>query len=520
MVTWGPSTTNIFGTSTPASSTTVGGTTTTAIFGGTPAAGAAPSTPPLTPQAPAGNPPPLSTGFSFGGGAAAPSGGSSVGGGLFGAPAPAPTGGLFGSTSTSAPAPSGGLFGSTPAPATSGGLFGSTPAPAPSGGFFGNNPAPSGGFFGASAPAPSGGLFGAPTPAPSGGLFGASAPAPSAFSSQPSFQSAQNPHQAAYHAHQSASAHQEAARIEEAVANLHSKYSTTAMGTPSVPSSLCAFTAIMYDALTGEQRSAIAALSTTNIQSNNYLNNRMASMSLSATVIPKPPHISQKVWNEAQARNPNPGELTPVALVGASSLHSRLIAQQEKATALADHVSTLKDSLGYLQKACNHSREGIRRASLEQESLQRRLLETMRKVEIIRCMGQPVQSAEREAMERMERLLREVNSLTRGVVEVEERGREQGRAWKKKAVSGLTADLHWLLEKEDKSVLIDVLNEQRSGLEGLGHILKRDERDLGILKEELEKSGNPGSGSGAGCNLANGFLPNVGDGGVAIFTGH
>jgi hypothetical protein len=135
-------------------------------------------------------------------------------------------------------------------------------------------------------------------------------------------------------------------------------------------------------------------------------------------------------------------------------------------------------------------------------------------------MGQPVQSAEREAMERMEKLLREVNYVTRGMVEVEERGREQGRSWKKKAVSGLTKDLHWLLEKEDKAVLMDVLNEQRSGLEGLGHILKRDERDVGIFKEELEKSFNAGSVSGVGNDRTNGFQISVGDGGVAIFTGH
>lgn len=126
-------------------------------------------------------------------------------GGFFGA-APAPSGGLFGSTP--APAPSGGLFGSTPAPAPfgaapSGGLFGS-PAPAPAFGSFGSNPAPA--PFGAPAPAPfgsqapapfgapapaGGGLFGQPAPAPAfgapagGGLFGQPAPAP-AFGAAPS----------------------------------------------------------------------------------------------------------------------------------------------------------------------------------------------------------------------------------------------------------------------------------------------------------------------------------------------
>jgi len=62
--------------------------------------------------------------------------------------------------------PSGSLFGSTTAPAPSGGLFGST-APAPAGGLFGSTTP-------AAAPTPaSGGLFGTPAAAPAGGgLFG------------------------------------------------------------------------------------------------------------------------------------------------------------------------------------------------------------------------------------------------------------------------------------------------------------------------------------------------------------
>ncbi|KAL3778208.1 hypothetical protein ACHAW5_009610 [Stephanodiscus triporus] len=168
------------------------------------------------------------------GAAPAPSTGGLFGGG---APAPAPTGGLFSSFGSPSPAPAfgqpasapafgasaappaGGLFGSAPAPAlTGGGLFGAAPAPAfgqPSpapafgvpapaaGGLFGSAPAPAfgaapqpapsfgaapapafggGGLFGAPAPAPAaGGLFGS-TPAPAaGGLFGSPAPAPSLF---------------------------------------------------------------------------------------------------------------------------------------------------------------------------------------------------------------------------------------------------------------------------------------------------------------------------------------------------
>jgi nuclear pore complex protein Nup98-Nup96 len=139
----------------------------------------------------------------FGAPAPAPFGAPAPAGGLFGSPSPAPasfgaqSSSLFGSNPApapfGAPAPSTGLFGSNPAPApfgapaSSGGLFGSSPAPAPfgapaGGGLFGSNPTPA--PFG--APAPSGGLFGA-TPAPfgapaGGSLFGSNtAPAPGGF---------------------------------------------------------------------------------------------------------------------------------------------------------------------------------------------------------------------------------------------------------------------------------------------------------------------------------------------------
>jgi len=203
--------TNAFGT-TSTNTTFTGGTST---FGATPAApatggmfsyGASNTTPAPTPGA---------SGFSFGSQ-------NTNNKPLFGA-APAPTGGLFGSTTNTqqAPAP---LFGAAPTTSTFGGfgtntsststgLFGNTTAAAPSTGLFGAS-APSSSLFGApatqtapaplfgsnpstssfgtfgaaSSPAPSSGLFGAPTS--SSGLFGAPAtqPAPVApsFGAAPS----------------------------------------------------------------------------------------------------------------------------------------------------------------------------------------------------------------------------------------------------------------------------------------------------------------------------------------------
>eukprot|EP00580_Thalassiosira_gravida_P016911 CAMPEP_0201662950 /NCGR_PEP_ID=MMETSP0494-20130426/4890_1 /ASSEMBLY_ACC=CAM_ASM_000839 /TAXON_ID=420259 /ORGANISM="Thalassiosira gravida, Strain GMp14c1" /LENGTH=469 /DNA_ID=CAMNT_0048141429 /DNA_START=82 /DNA_END=1491 /DNA_ORIENTATION=- len=450
MVTWGANTTATFGTNTAAASAVPAPAAGGFSFGG--ATATAPATPPAACQPAPSNPPPL--------------GAAPAAGGLFCAPAPAPAaGGLFGSTP--ATAPSGGLFGATPAPAA-GGLFGST-APAPA----------AGGLFGAPAPTPA---FGAAAPAPAfgGAAFGTQQPQQQQQQQQQQYQQQQyqqaNPHQAAMHAHQSASQRQEAARIEEAIYNLHSKYSPVAanpsnpaLASYNAPSSLCAFTAVLYDPLPPEHR---------------------AQGHLSA---PKPPHISNPVWNEALARNPDPRELMPVPLVGAPALHTRIVSQQEKANALASHAKKLGQSLQFLEKAARSSKDAAKQSNAQQEALRRRLMEVMRKVEIVRCMGQPTTSAEVESRRRLGEIARQAGFVGTSLADLEERGRQQARTWRTRGATTESRQQQSSrssepLREQDKVELFQVLNEQRLGMERLGHIVKKEVRDVGILKEELEKA--------------------------------
>lgn len=329
-------------------------------------------------------------------------------------------------------------------------------APA-AGGLFGSPAPAAGGLFGAAAPAPA---FGAPAPAPAYGAFGTQQP--------------QHPHQAAMHAHQSASQRQEAARIEEAIFNLHSKYSPNAadplnpaLASNNTPSSLCAFTAILYDPLPAEYRAQ------------------------GHLTVPKPPHISNQVWNEALARNSDPKELMPMPLVGAPALHSRIVSQQEKANALATHAKKLRETLQFLEKAARSSKDAVKHSNSEQEALRRRLLEIMRKVEIVRCMGQQTQGAEVQAQQRLAGIMQQCNIVGTSLADLEERGRQQARAWR---MRGATMESQQSevgtvsLQEEDKMALFHVLNDQRLGMERLGHIVKRDVRDVDILKGELNKA--------------------------------
>lgn len=228
--------------------------------------------------------------------------------------------------------------------------------------------------------------------------------------------------------------------------------------------------------------------------------------------MPKPPHISNQVWNEALARNPDPKELAPVPLVGAPALHSRIVSQQEKANGLATHAEKLRATLEFLEKASKSSNDSIQHSNAEQEALRRRLLEVMRKVEIVRCMGQPTQRAEVEAQLRLGEIVKQANMVGKSLSDLEERGKQQARAWRMRGAT-MESQQHMAagsvkLQEEDKTALFNVLNEQRLGMERLGHIVKRDARDVDILKDEL-----------SAAHASSGRVKGVPPPGAAIFGG-
>jgi len=244
---------------------------------------------------------------------------------------------------------------------------------------------------------------------------------------------------------------------------------------------MCRFTALLYDPLPPSERTAAASSS--------------SSFGIVGAVpairAPKPPHISNRVWNEALARNPDPHSLVPAPLVGAAALHSRLVRQQEQADACAAHAKIVRETLRYLENEGRKSKEGIECARNEQEGLRRRLLEVMRKVEIVRCMGHPLQRGEVEAVNRLGEIVQKMRLVEKMLGEVEERGTRQARVWRMRASSldsraggGLEVAAAELGD-EEKYELFKSLNEQMLGNETLGQCVKRDMRDVEILKEEL-----------------------------------
>eukprot|EP00980_Cylindrotheca_fusiformis_P003127 scaffold721_cov131-Cylindrotheca_fusiformis.AAC.17 len=395
------------------------GQNTTHVFGGTPSSGPAPA---------------------FGAPAPAPSGG-----GLFGSsPAPA-SGSLFG---TPAPAPGGSLFGSSPN--NSGSLFGSnTPAPAP--GLFGA-PSPGGSLFGASSPAPSGSLFGA-SPA-SSGLFGTPAPA----GNNPA--QTQIPAQAALQAHMDASARQEADRVRSKLETLHMAYTgSTVLSQESNP-----FVTIVYNDLTPEQRQM----------------QWVHGMGSSGRIVapPRPPQVSEAEWNKAVVNNPDPQNYMPVALVGGVALQARVSWQQDRAKALANYAASVRKSHETIQERTTKALEEINQKLSNHKALQKKMLQVMKRVELARCMNQPLQPDEFKALQRLQQLLKQVEAVKQSLISLQDTARTQTAT---RRIATGTSQAIRITEQE----LVPVLTGQRQKLETLMKTAMKDSKDAQLIGKRV-----------------------------------
>jgi hypothetical protein len=393
-------------------------------------------------------------------GATAPTPGGTTG---FGSPAPA-SGGLFGSPS--APAPSGGLFGSSPAPAPSGGLFGA-PAPSPGGSLFGTpSQAPSSGYGFSSSPAPAAyGGYGTPAPAPGTSLFGA--PAPNAYGAPSSLyggtpaagqqqQQQQIPAQAALQAHMDASARQEAERVRSALESLHMAYT----GNTSSTSKESKFVTIVYNDMSPQERQL----------------QWVHGMATEGQIMspPKPLQVPDAQWKKAVVSNPDPLNYMPVALVGALALQGRLSWQQGRAKELASNATTLHQSHDMLKDRCARVKQEVEQYQRRHAALRKRLLDVMRRVELARCMNQPIQPDELKAVGRLRGLSQTMEGARGSFLQLQDRARAQP-----------TARQPQVTAMPDKEKLLPVLKEHRAAIEKVTTTAKRDMRDIGLIHQRV-----------------------------------
>jgi hypothetical protein len=403
----------------------------------------------------------------FGGGAAspAPAGFGGGGGGLFGGTGTG-TGGLFGSTGAAA-APGTGLFGS---PSSS---FSTAPGPSP--GF---------GSFGGGGSSGGGGLFGGST---AGGL-GAPAPAPPILV----------PAQAALLALQNAEARQEEARVVAALTSVHQAYSGTAMvpeygdAYASARSSSAPFALIYYTDASPElrQQQWLQGMVVPPDRTGSEWGTMPNASAIMPIVPPRPPQVSARDWNEAVARNPHPARYMPSALVGAAALQSRISYQQESANALGSHLDLVRETLGALVRQSRLVQDRADKARARRDDQRFRLLDLMRKVEIVRCFRQPLQAGEVQALDRLGTLYRELDRTVRPAVSaLQERAKEVSQQKKpttrRNRPGAAVGSMSSQQIREWEATLRD---GHGASLARLQQALDRPVRDLALLQRRVDRS--------------------------------
>jgi hypothetical protein len=313
-------------------------------------------------------------------------------------------------------------------------------------------------MFGAPNQAPGGSLFGGPAPA-GGGLFGAPAPSSAFGSTSSAFgstattqqQQPQIPAQAALQAHMDASARQEAGRVRSALETLHTAYAGNS------------FTTIVYNDLTPEQRQ----LQWVHAMGNNGM----------ILAPPQPQQISEEAWKQAVIQNPDPANYMPVALVGAVALQARVSWQQDRANDLAKTSQTLEKSHTTIYDRAAKTRADIDQRLQKHAALRKKLLDIMRRVEVTRCLNQPVQPDEIKALQRLQALIKHVDSVRDTLNVLQDQARTQTSNSKSLGpnITGMP----------DQAQLLPVLYEQRQKLEKLTSMAKQDMRDVDLIQQRV-----------------------------------
>lgn len=434
MVTWGANTVHTLGTPAPAP----GGF-------GTPAANpAAPSL--FGSPAPAFGAAPAAGGFGgFGAGTTTPpaSGGVGLGGSN-----------IFGSTAGATP----GAFGGTTTPAFGlSSTAGSTPA--------GTS------LFGAAAPSSSS-IFGASPAAPSAfGGFGS--PAPSAFGATPQQQQQQQqpqiPAQAAMHAYMEGLNRSETEKIKAQLSKFYSTYTGSMAPTEGKKST---FVSTVYNDLTSEHRQQM------------WLQGVAPGGQVMPIAPPRPPQVSEEEWHKAVVQNPDPMSYMPCPLVGADALNARVTWQQERAKQLAENAVMVQNSHETVQLLYAQGRDRLEDIKRTHATHRKRLLNVMRKVEVVRCMNQPLQQDEVRARDQLHELDHKVRVVRQLMAELENRARaarpEHHRHRGAAAANHMTET-----ELPDREQLTKVLNEHHEGLGQLTVQMSKDIRDVDLMKERV-----------------------------------
>ncbi|GBG32409.1 Nuclear pore complex protein NUP54 [Hondaea fermentalgiana] len=438
-------------------------------------------------------------------------------------------GGLFGGgNTTNNTGGRGGLFGSTNNNATSGGgLFGggggNTANNSGGGGLFGNsnnNTGSSGGLFGSSNTSNTGGggLFGNTNTNSGGGLFGNTGTA-GAFGNQQAFQQQQQQQQPQQQ--QMDNMNQLQNQLGAApwwYRELSSVYNAYHVGQGS------RFQTMLYEVI-GMAPELMVHAGAISLSQVDYIKAQRKRM-----ILQNNPWLDQRDYQRAEDNNPDPMNWVPTPIVGVEALHKRVEAQAayvrsqlemlgpspsaasggsassangSNALALIPATETKADeaktseqhaALWLRMDAGQGFEEQIEQCRHEHVRLKHRLIRALGRLERLQAIPQRGgrSQAELQYAERLDRLDRAMGDprgcraqLTQIVTQLELEDYQDAKGFG----SGDLRQANNVMQEQDQEALFNFLELQREGIAKLMDIVKRDMRDLEIIKRKVHAPG-------------------------------
>ncbi|KAI0767643.1 nucleoporin complex subunit 54-domain-containing protein [Fomes fomentarius] len=473
------------------------------------------------------------------------------GGGLFGnagqqtTGTTAPSGGLFGATTTQPGTSTGGLFGNSATGNTGTNPFGTTQA-APSGGLFGNNtttPNTGGGLFGNTANTGTGttggmfgnttntntttpgggGLFGSTAPSTTSGMFGSTQPNASTTQQPSLFGSTTQGQNSLFGATQPQQQQQQAQ--SGSLFNTFGQQNKPTTGGLFGGSTLGGTGTLGGSTLLGSTF-ASKATTTPNAQQDAQtqfvqLAQRMEGIAQAWNpnspqcrfqhyfynlVDPTQAHLygrpsnasNEQQWQKAVRENPDPSCFVPVVATGFDDLQKRVEAQTQQAAAHQDRIKDLQSRIAALtqrHQLSNASR--LQRAAALQTQLTHRVLKLVQHLHLLipalrSSALRPEEEALRTALEEIDEEVRRPGGTGRIRGKLNELWALVGAVTAARERDCKSGGVEWaVVDEAGLAQIAQVLAEEQAGLAHLTKLLQKDMKDLAVIQGSSPQEEDP-----------------------------
>jgi len=194
------------------------------------------------------------------------------------------------------------------------------------------------------------------------------------------------------------------------------------------------------------------------------------------------PSLSGQLLEQAELNNPDPSRYYPVRILGIDALKARFDQQQAESLKLKEHLHNLKEVVDAVELSNTQISTRFSALQMKQVHIYQKLMALLRKVEVLRCHGKPLEESEARYRALLNQILGAMKAPYLQIQELSNTAAQQDMP------QDVYADASY--DAQEMEALYDALRRQREGLEYVTEILAKDVRDVKIVKSALQEADN------------------------------